>query len=433
MLIVPVAAHGAGFGVGHDALVLVGILALARFAIAAAAWDTGNGFALMGAARDLMIAVFGEALLVLAILVAAIPVHSTDLRTMSAGAAGWQIWSGPTHWCGAVAFALVILVETGRQPIDNPDTHLELTMIHEGPLLEYAGRDLAFLHWAAAARHWVVLVLGAELFLPHPRAFGAGRGRPRARGRRPLRRARADRDARGEDAHAPRPGAPRRRLRDRARRSGPLDRGARDVSDGLVSVVLILGIAIIVVRRRTVAIGLLASQSLALGVGALTLAGTHSSGYLAAGLVLVTKAVVVPLLLYWLIRRTREPRLVVAAQGPLVRLSVAVALAIGAGVLMPRLGSGEVHTERAAVALVLVGIAIVVMRRPALFQLLGLIVAENGVALLAVSVPGGLSYVVELGALFDLAVVVAVAAAFADRIHAEFGTGDTDLLRGLRG
>lgn len=205
------------------------------------------------------------------------------------------------------------------------------------------------------------------------------------------------------------------------------------MSDGLVSVVLILGIAIIAVRRRTVAIGLLASQSLALGVGALTLAGTHSSGYLAAGLVLVTKAVVVPLLLYWLIRRTREPRLVVAAQGPLVRLSVAVALAIGAGVLMPRLGSGEVHTERAAVALVLVGIAIVVMRRPALFQLLGLIVAENGVALLAVSVPGGLSYVVELGALFDLAVVVAVAAAFADRIHAEFGTGDTDLLRGLRG
>jgi formate hydrogenlyase subunit 4 len=173
MLIVPVAAHGVGFGVGHDALVLVGMLALARFAVAAAAWDTSNGFALMGAARDLMIAVFGEALLVLALLVAAIPVHSTDLRSMSVGAAGWHVWSGPTHWCGAVAFALVILVETGRQPVDNPDTHLELTMIHEGPLLEYAGRDLAFLHWAAAARHWVVLLLGAELFLPHPRAFGA--------------------------------------------------------------------------------------------------------------------------------------------------------------------------------------------------------------------------------------------------------------------
>ena len=206
------------------------------------------------------------------------------------------------------------------------------------------------------------------------------------------------------------------------------------MSDGLVSLISVLAIAIIVVRRRTVAIGLLAAQSLVLGIGALSLSGDRSSEYLTAAVVLLTKAVVVPLLLYSLIRRTPEPRLVVAPTGPLVRLSVAVALAICAGVLMPSLGlgSGEIHTERAAVALVLVGIAIVVMRRPTLFQLLGLIVAENGVALLAVSVPGGLSYVVELGALFDLAVVVAVAAAFAQRIHAEFGSGDTELLRGLR-
>jgi formate hydrogenlyase subunit 4 len=176
VLLVPLAGRAGNFGLGHDALVLVGLLALARFTAAAAAWDTGNGFALMGAARDLMIAVFGEALLLLALLVATLPAHSTDLRAMSAAAAGGQIWSAPAHWCGAFAFALVILVETGRQPIDNPDTHLELTMIHEGPLLEYAGRDLALLHWAAAARHWVVLVLGAGLFLPHPRGFVAGLG-----------------------------------------------------------------------------------------------------------------------------------------------------------------------------------------------------------------------------------------------------------------
>ena len=176
VLLVPLGGRAGSFGLGDDALVLVGLLALARFAAAAAAWDTGNGFALMGAARDLMIAVFGEALLLLALLVAALPAHSTDLRAMTGAAAGWQVWGGPAHWCGAAAFALVILVETGRQPIDNPDTHLELTMIHEGPLLEYAGRDLALLQWAAAARHWVVLVLGAGLFLPHPRGFYASLG-----------------------------------------------------------------------------------------------------------------------------------------------------------------------------------------------------------------------------------------------------------------
>ena len=131
-------------------------------------------------------------------------------------------------------------------------------------------------------------------------------------------------------------------------------------------------------------------------------------------------------------RRTREPRLVAAAAGPLLRLGGAGAVALLSVALIPPLGLGDRQTEQTAVALVLVGIAIVVARRPAFFQLLGLIVAENGLSLLAVSVPGGLPYVIELGALFDLALVVTVAAAFAQRIHGELGTGDTDLLRGLR-
>ncbi|MHB8693119.1 MAG: respiratory chain complex I subunit 1 family protein [Solirubrobacteraceae bacterium] len=174
--LVPVGGRAANFGLGHDALVLVGVLAIARFAGAAAAWDTGNGFALMGAARDAMIAVFAEALSVLALLVAALPAHSTDLRVMTAAAAGSHIWGAAAHWCGGIAFILVVVTETGRQPVDNPDTHLELTMIHEAPLLEYAGRDLALLQWSAAAKHWVMLVLGGELFLPHPAGFAAATG-----------------------------------------------------------------------------------------------------------------------------------------------------------------------------------------------------------------------------------------------------------------
>jgi formate hydrogenlyase subunit 4 len=168
LAIVPIGGWTAGSPLGHDALLLGGLLALARFAAAAGAWDTGNGFALMGTARLLVIAVFGEALLVLAVLVAALPALSTDLDAMGDAAAGGAIWGEPAHWCGALAFALVALVETGRQPIDNPDTHLELTLIEEGPLLEYAGRDLAYLQWVGAARHWVVLVLAVDLFLPHP-------------------------------------------------------------------------------------------------------------------------------------------------------------------------------------------------------------------------------------------------------------------------
>ena len=168
LLTVPPGGAAPEFGLGHDALVVVGLLALARAVVALSAWDTTSGFGLMSAGRDLTFAVAGEALLLLVLTTAALPAGSTDLRAMWRGASGPETWGHPAHWCGLVGMLLIVLLETGRQPVDNPDTHLELTMVHEGPLLEYAGRDLAYLQWAGAARHWVVLVLAAGLFLPHP-------------------------------------------------------------------------------------------------------------------------------------------------------------------------------------------------------------------------------------------------------------------------
>ena len=168
VMLVPVASRAPRLGVGRDFLVLAGLLALARFAVTASSWDVANGFSLMGASRDLAIAVSVEATLVLAVAVAALVAGTTNLLGVIAGTAGTGVWSNPALALGAIAFALVVVAETGRQPVDNPDTHLELTMIHEGPLLEYAGRDLAVLQWAAAARHWIVLVLAAQVFLPHP-------------------------------------------------------------------------------------------------------------------------------------------------------------------------------------------------------------------------------------------------------------------------
>jgi formate hydrogenlyase subunit 4 len=170
VLLVPVAAQAPGLGVGRDALVLLGLLALARFAVTTAAWDVANGFSLMGASRDLTIAVAVEATLALSVAVGALVAGTTSLPGIVAGTAGAGVWANPALGLGAVAFALVVVAETGRQPVDNPDTHLELTMIHEGPLLEYAGRDLALLQWAAAARHWLVLVLAADVFVPHLRS-----------------------------------------------------------------------------------------------------------------------------------------------------------------------------------------------------------------------------------------------------------------------
>lgn len=203
------------------------------------------------------------------------------------------------------------------------------------------------------------------------------------------------------------------------------------MSDALITAIGVLGFAVVVVRRRSIAIALVAAQSGLLGLGALQLASGRSSEFLVASIVLIAKAAVLPALLVVAMRRTREPRLIVAALPTAARLGVAAALALAAGLLVPPLGLDDPHVERAAVALVLAGIAVVALRRPALLQVVGLVVAENGVALLAISVPGGLSYVVEIGALFDLVLVVTVASAFAQRIHAELGSGDTELLRGL--
>jgi formate hydrogenlyase subunit 4 len=171
VLMVPVGGLSPAWPVGHDALLLVGLLALSPVALALAAWDTGGGFGLMGAARELAIAVSAAALLMLTLLLLEVGAGSTSLLALSAAMVNSQVWDQPAHWAAAIGLVLIVLVETGRQPIDNPDTHLELTMIHEGPLLEYAGPDLAYLQWATAARHWILLVLATELLLPQPTSF----------------------------------------------------------------------------------------------------------------------------------------------------------------------------------------------------------------------------------------------------------------------
>lgn len=152
---------------GRDFLLVIGLLSLARFVMALSAWDTSNGFGLMAAARDLFVAVSAEVVMLLALTLAALPAASTDLAAMGTASAGLLVWQTPTHWCALLAFSVVAITEMGRQPIDNPDTHLELTMIHEGPLLEYAGRDLAYLQWAASARHVIMIALLVGIFLPH--------------------------------------------------------------------------------------------------------------------------------------------------------------------------------------------------------------------------------------------------------------------------
>ncbi len=156
-------ASGLGMGLA-DLFMLLYLFALGRFFLALASLDAGSSFGGMGGSREMFIAVLAEPAILLALLAVALPAKSTGLTAMAASAAGakWAL----SEVFAAVAFFIVLVAETGRIPVDNPDTHLELTMVHEGMILEYSGRPLGLIHWAVAIKQLVMITLFAVLFLP---------------------------------------------------------------------------------------------------------------------------------------------------------------------------------------------------------------------------------------------------------------------------
>jgi formate hydrogenlyase subunit 4 len=157
----------AGLG---DLLLVIGLLALVRFLLALGALDTGSSFGGMGAAREVAIAAVVEPALLLSSTVGVVAAQSTELGVIAGnGVAHGLAWLTPALLLGAAAFAVVAVAETGHEPVDNPDTHLELTMIHEGMILEASGRRLAMLTYAAQLKLVVVVGLFSAVFLP----FGA--------------------------------------------------------------------------------------------------------------------------------------------------------------------------------------------------------------------------------------------------------------------
>ena len=200
---------------------------------------------------------------------------------------------------------------------------------------------------------------------------------------------------------------------------------------GLLAWTLVaLGLAVIVVRRRSVAVSLVTAQALVL-VGA-ALAKAHSERDALAAATLALRAVVLAVLFLLLVARTRELRPVRARVSPLLRAGAAIALALALAWLVPEMGLTSRAAERSVLTLVAIGIATAALRRATIFQVLGIVLVENGLALAALELPGGASLAIELGVAFDLMLVTIVAAAFHERIFAEFGAGDSAALRALR-
>ena len=166
-LMVPMVSASAPLSLFGGALAFVGLLALGRFFLALAGLDPGSAFGGMGSSREMTISAIAEPALMLAIFTVAIAANSTNLSQMvlSQQAPGAQFLN-PAHLLAFAALFIVLLAETGRIPVDNPATHLELTMIHEAMILEYSGRYLALIEWSASLKQLVLMALLADIFFP---------------------------------------------------------------------------------------------------------------------------------------------------------------------------------------------------------------------------------------------------------------------------
>lgn len=145
-----------------DILVLLYFLAAGRFVMTLAALDTATTFGGMGASRELFIATLIEPVMLIAIMNISSVTGSTALTNMSSFSAVQQL--NLSTALAMLGFFMLLLAENGRVPIDNPDTHLELTMVHEGMLLEYSGKFLALINWATYIKQLIFYIIFSQMF-----------------------------------------------------------------------------------------------------------------------------------------------------------------------------------------------------------------------------------------------------------------------------
>jgi formate hydrogenlyase subunit 4 len=165
--VTPFGGIGAPASFTGDLIVLAGLLALGRFATVLAALDTGSSFEGMGASREMHFAALAEPALLLALATLA---HATDFVSLTSiyRAIDAAAWTGalPTFALTAMTLVVLLLVENTRIPVDDPTTHLELTMIHEVMVLDHSGPDLGYIHYAAALKLWIIGSLLVGLLVP---------------------------------------------------------------------------------------------------------------------------------------------------------------------------------------------------------------------------------------------------------------------------
>ena len=164
--IVPTLSTDLPLSPAADAIALVGLFALARVMISLAAMDVGTAFGTLGARREMLVGFLAEPALLMVLFSASLITQSTLLTSIVATLSHRELVIYPSLAFAGIAFTMVSLAENARLPVDNPTTHLELTMIHEALILEYSGRHLALMEWAASLKLFAYSCIGVALFVP---------------------------------------------------------------------------------------------------------------------------------------------------------------------------------------------------------------------------------------------------------------------------
>ena len=164
--IVPVLATDLPFAPAADVIALVGLFALARVFVSLAGMDIGTSFGTLGARREMRIGFLAEPAMLMTLFTASLISQSTSLATIVETLGQRELVIYPSMAFAAIAFLMVLLAENARIPIDNPSTHLELTMIHEAMILEYSARHLALVEWASSLKLTAYVAIGFAIFVP---------------------------------------------------------------------------------------------------------------------------------------------------------------------------------------------------------------------------------------------------------------------------
>ena len=164
--IIPSLWTGLPFAAAADSIALVGLFATARVFLALGAMDIGTAFGSLGARREMLVGFLAEPALLMVFFTASLISHSTSLPTIVETLGHGKLEIYPSLAFAGIAFLMVLLAENARIPVDNPATHLELTMIHEATVLEYSARHLALIEWSVALKLFNYTCIGLALFLP---------------------------------------------------------------------------------------------------------------------------------------------------------------------------------------------------------------------------------------------------------------------------